>query len=140
MVSHIGRCPTLSSSERNIAVAACRSQQQQVPNNAQLGDGQIQLFGSTMNLPIAPRNNWSGLETLAEASRQVEIGLGENGDVSTILKSGSIGRLSEPPGSERLHVHEQYTLDNPPVSYEQRAQGKKRKPYLSLAHILLPSD
>lgn len=86
------------------------------------------MGGPTVNLPIAPApRNWNGLETLAEASRQVEIGFGENGEGS------HMGASLEP---ERLNLQEQYTLENPPLSYEQRPS----KLYYSLAHIFMLSN
>jgi hypothetical protein len=127
MTSHLSKCTALSPSDRQRALIACHGQQQQLPEGAEFRDGQLQLRGPTVNLPIAPRNprNWTPLETLAEASRQ--IGLSENHDGPAGSQSaGRGGRSSEPPRPEKLELQEQYTLDNPPVSYEQRVQGKKR--------------
>lgn len=129
MTSHLSTCPALSPSQQQKALLACQSQHQ-VPEGAEFRDGKLQLRGPTVNLPIAPRN-WTPLETLAEASRQ--IGLSENHDGPAGNKSaGNGGRSSEPPRADRLELQEQYTLDNPPVSYEQRVQGKKRQFCLSL--------
>ncbi|KUJ10345.1 uncharacterized protein LY89DRAFT_710683 [Mollisia scopiformis] len=117
MTTHLGKCTALSPAERQKAVQACNNQQQ-LPDGVELRNGQLHLRGPTVDLPIAPRN-WTPLETLAEASRQ--IGLSEKHDGP----AGSGGRSSEPPRADRLELQEQYTLDNPPVSYEQRVQGRK---------------
>ena len=82
------------------------------------------MNGPTVDLPIgsAPRN-WTALETLAEVSRQMVTSeehdhTGANGATGT----------PEPSRADGLELQEQYTLENPPVSYEQRVQrDKKRK-------------
>jgi hypothetical protein len=40
--------------------------------------------------------------------------------------SGANGATPEPQRADRLELQEQYTLDNPPVSYEQRTQREKK--------------
>lgn len=77
------------------------------------------MNGSTVDLPIGtgPRN-WTALETLAEVSRQM---------VTSETHEGSNGAdgISE-PRADRLELQEQYTLENPPLSYEQRVQRDKK--------------
>ena len=81
------------------------------------------MNGPTVDLPIGsgPRN-WTALETLAEVSRQ--IGTGEKHDPTGA--SGASG-TPEPNRADRLELQEQYTLENPPVSYEQRVQREKKR-------------
>lgn len=80
------------------------------------------MNGPTVELPIGNRH-WTALETLAEVSRQ--IGVGENGE-GQADGVGTENRAPEQPRQNRLELQEQYTLDNPPVSYEQRVQRDKK--------------
>lgn len=129
MTSHLGKCTALSTIERQTALLACHNQHY-LPEGTEFRDGNVLFHGPTVDLPIAPRN-WTPLETLAEASRQ--IGLSEKHDGTPGGNVAGGGRSSEPPRADRLELHEQYTLDNPPVSYEQRViQGKKRQYNLSM--------
>lgn len=73
----------------------------------------------------------TALETLAEVSRQQ---LDKHDDPSVHNRSVGEDIASEPPRAEKLELQEQYTLDNPPRSYEQRAhKEKKRKKQLHLS-------
>ena len=81
------------------------------------------MNGPTVELPIGTRN-WTALETLAEVSRQ--IGVGENGEAQPIDGAGTDNRTQEQQRTTPLELREQYTLDNPPVSYEQRVQRDKK--------------
>ena len=77
------------------------------------------MNGPAVELPMA-RQTWTALETLAEVSRQ--IGTSEHPD------SNQPATSPDPPRPDQLEVREQYTLDNPPLSYEQHVQrGKKGK-------------
>lgn len=92
--------------------------------NAAHGNGDIHMKGKTVDLPIVNRN-WSALETLAEVSRQID--LSENKHDGTPHDRGQgMGGPSDPLRGERLELQEQYTLDNPPVSYEQRMLREKK--------------
>jgi hypothetical protein len=94
--------------------------------NAAHGHGDIHMKGKTVDLPIVNRN-WSALETLAEVSRQID--LNENKHDGTPHDRGGMGGPSDPLRGDRLELQEQYTLDNPPVSYEQRVlRDKKGRP------------
>jgi len=72
-----------------------------------------------VELPLG-QQQWTALETLAEVSRQIDRNDKQPGDI------GSDGRGSEQPRQPRLELQEQYTLDNPPLSYEQRVQRDKK--------------
>ena len=80
------------------------------------------MNGRMVDLPIGsgPRN-WTALETLAEVSRQMVTS--EKHDPSVANGANGIPGQS---GADRLELQEQYTLENPPVSYEQRGQRDKR--------------
>lgn len=80
--------------------------------------------------PEAPEN-WSALRTLAEASRQV----GEN-EMGAPSVSGRDAADSVPrqPGIG-FEVQEQFTLENPPVSYENRPP-RETKGELVFVHFL----
>ena len=92
------------------------------------------MNGPTVELPIGTRN-WTALETLAEVSRQID--LSEKHDDRSVnnRSAGAGSTASEPPRSDRLELQEQYTLDNPPVSYEQRVQRDKKS-----KHFIQTSD
>lgn len=80
------------------------------------------MNGPTVDLPIGshPRS-WTALETLAEVSRQMVTSEKHDGHPGA---NGSNG--TPEPRADRLELQEQYTLDNPPVSYEQRVQREKK--------------
>jgi len=84
------------------------------------------MNGPTVELPIGTRN-WTALET--EVSRQID--LSEKHDDSSVhnRSAGGDNRTPEPPRADRLELQEQYTLDNPPVSYEQRIQREKKSKF-----------
>jgi len=81
------------------------------------------MNGPTVELPIGTRN-WTALETLAEVSRQIDMSEKHDGHPSEGAVSDN--RSPEQQLSGRLELQEQYTLDNPPVSYEQRVQREKK--------------
>lgn len=84
-------------------------------------NGEVQMKGKTVDLPIVNRN-WSALETLAEVSRQMN----ENKHDGPPNERGpGMGGPSD-AARDRLELQEQYTLDNPPVSYEQRVLRDKK--------------
>ncbi|PQE15404.1 zn 2cys6 transcription factor protein [Rutstroemia sp. NJR-2017a BVV2] len=68
--------------------------------------------------------NWTALETLAEVSRRMD--LSEKRDDKPDSGSPAEDRTFEPLRSDNLELQEQYTLDNPPMSYESRAQREKK--------------
>jgi hypothetical protein len=119
----VKKCPALSLQDRHKALLELNN----LPNlpDGVNRNGEIQMNGPTVELPIGTRN-WTALETLAEVSRQID--LSEKHDDRSV-HNRSVGggdRASEPPRAERLELQEQYTLDNPPVSYEQRVQREKK--------------
>ncbi|KAG9249314.1 hypothetical protein BJ878DRAFT_547289 [Calycina marina] len=114
----IKKCPSLSLRDRHKALLTLHS----LPEDGMYGqNGEVQMNGPTVELPVGQRN-WTALETLAEVSRQIDMSEKQPGDSTD-------GRATEHPRAVRLELREQYTLENPPLSYEQQSQrDKKRKP------------
>ena len=85
--------------------------------------GNATLNGQAAQLQNLPQG-WSALETLAEASRQVD--LSEN---SRVKKGQDAPNPANGDATqERFELQEQFTLDNPPVNQDGRMQnGKKGK-------------
>jgi hypothetical protein len=104
-------------------------------NNGNSQNGEVQMKGKTVELPIVNRT-WSALETLAEVSRHFD--LSEKHDDRPQQERGPGGTgTSEPSRADRLELQEQYTLDNPPVSYEQRVQREKKSKQI-YSHVKSP--
>lgn len=80
-------------------------------------DGTYQIQGPPNRAIVPAQNglNLSALEVLAEVSKNFEQPHNQGG-----------GNQSQPGASNHLKLQEQYTLDNPPVSYEQRASRDKK--------------
>jgi hypothetical protein len=114
----VKRCPAISLLDKQRALL-------ELNNLSDVSDpsrnGNVQMNGPTVELPIGTRN-WTALETLAEVSRQ--IGVGENGEAQPA--DGADNRSPEQQRTTPLELREQYTLENPPVSYEQRVQREKK--------------
>lgn len=69
---------------------------------------------------IGNNGEWTALEALAEVSRQMQ-----NPDHSENSQAKR-GVPGDTPPAKRLKLQEQYTLDNPPLSYEQRVLRDKK--------------
>ncbi|KAK7409454.1 hypothetical protein QQX98_008362 [Neonectria punicea] len=120
LTAHITKkCPAISESDRMRAclelhgITSTRAASDRPPPDAQAN-------GQPTDIPNLPQG-WSALETLAEASRQVD--LNENSRV----QSAQGGHDPADPANgqqigDRFELQEQFTLDNPPVSYENRMQ------------------
>ncbi|RDW91063.1 hypothetical protein BP5796_02228 [Coleophoma crateriformis] len=117
----VKKCPALDTRSRQKVLL-------QLNDLPDLADGTRGPNGeSQMNRPqVEVNRNWTALETLAEVSRQID--MNEKQDDRTVHNNsaGARSRTSEPPRQDRLELQEQYTLDNPPVSYEQRVQREKK--------------
>lgn len=130
LTAHITKkCPAISDSERMRAClelhgitharsAAERHQQALARENGQAMP------------PSALPQGWSALETLAEASRQVDLNENSRAQAGQAQANGQEAQSAAINGAhtaERFELQEQYTLDNPPVSYDNRAQGSVKK-------------
>ncbi|GKT98907.1 hypothetical protein FLAG1_00674 [Fusarium langsethiae] len=124
LTTHITKkCPAISESDRMRAclelhgITNARAPAERPPPETQPN-------GQPVDVPNLPQG-WSALETLAEASRQVD--LNENNRAQSVQASVD---PSDPANaqhvSDRFELHEQFTLDNPPVSYENRSHPGNR--------------
>lgn len=87
--------------------------------------GDVAMRGRAVGLPLV-NDNWSALETLAEVSRQIEMDEHNKHDGPPHDRAVGMGGSTELPRGDRLELQEQYTLDNPPVSYEQRVMRDRK--------------
>ncbi|GAB0134208.1 hypothetical protein EsDP_00002589 [Epichloe bromicola] len=137
LTTHITkRCPAISDSERMRAclelhgITYARSAAER-HHQAQAAQAASQANGQQMS-PSALPQGWSALETLAEASRQVDLNENSRGNKAQQQPDQAQAQAqaedSSAQNAERFELQEQYTLDNPPASYEtSRSQinGKK---------------
>ncbi|QPH16219.1 hypothetical protein C2857_000806 [Epichloe festucae Fl1] len=138
LTTHITkRCPAISDSERMRAclelhgITHARSAAER-HHQAQAAQAASQANGQRMS-PSALPQGWSALETLAEASRQVDLNENSRGNKAQQqpdhqAQAQAQVEDSSAQNAERFELQEQYTLDNPPASYEtSRSQinGKK---------------
>lgn len=133
----VKKCPAISLRDRQKALLELNNLPADLADSARNRNGEVQMNGPTVELPLGNRN-WTALETLAEVSRQIDLSE-KHDDRSTNNKgAGSQTGGSEPPRADRLELQEQYTLDNPPVSYEQRVQRDKKSmsPFVTIQEDL----
>lgn len=127
LISHLTKkCNAISDSDRRKAVLDL-SNLSDLPENTSSHNGTtIHLNGPTVELPIS--TPWTALQTLAEASKHMDA-IEKQDDRSIHNRSvGHGSRASEPPHADRLELQEQWSLDNPPHSYDdKRGQGQREK-------------
>lgn len=119
LTAHITKkCPAISDSDRmraclelhGITAARAAAAERHHHTDAQVaGQSAAQLA-----LP----QGWSALETLAEASRQVD--LNENSRGQKLQDGSNPGSVARPNTADRFELQEQFTLENPPTSYDGR--------------------
>lgn len=89
----------------------------------------------------AADRNWSALETLAEASRQVD--MSEKGGTGTGRDGAAAANPTNPAasgsGTGRLELREQFTLDNPPRPNGRR-NGQSGEPWLPSSPVAAPTS
>ncbi|KAL6881420.1 hypothetical protein J3F83DRAFT_55453 [Trichoderma novae-zelandiae] len=120
LTTHITKkCPAISDSDRmraclelhgiTTARAAIERPQGGAPINGQ------------PTAQLALPQGWSALETLAEASRQVDLNENSRGQKTS---SDTANPAANGGGfvPDRLELQEQFTLDNPPTTYDSRPQ------------------
>lgn len=120
----VKRCPALSIQDRQNALL----QLNDLPNiNIAPDKSHVKKSSTSSTVALSVvNNNWTALETLAEVSRQFD--MSEKHDVRSLSENriGESREISRPTNALRLELHEQYTLDNPPISHDQRGhRGKK---------------
>ncbi|KHJ35539.1 putative zn 2cys6 transcription factor protein [Erysiphe necator] len=126
----VKRCPALSIQDRQNALL----QLNDLPNidlTHNNNHAKRSSTPSTVGLSVVP-NNWTALETLAEVSRQFD--MSEKHDVRSmgdnrIYNDREVSRQTSAP---RLELHEQYTLENPPISHDRRIHRGKRASILKI--------
>jgi hypothetical protein len=118
----IKKCPAISLEHRREALLALNN----MPSNADAHHGgDMQMNGPTVDLPIGSgQQKWTALETLAEVSRQMV-----TSDKHDYTGANGANGTPEASRADRLELQEEYTLENPPVSYEQRVQREKKCEY-----------
>ncbi|KFY58586.1 hypothetical protein V497_04769 [Pseudogymnoascus sp. VKM F-4516 (FW-969)] len=112
----VKKCPAISLRDRQKALL-------QLNDLPDITDARNQANPSSVELPVGNRN-WTALETLAEVSRQID--LSEKQDDRTQHNHSADPRPEETPRIDRFELQEQWTPDNPPLSYEARVQRDKK--------------
>ncbi|KAG5947952.1 hypothetical protein E4U53_006363 [Claviceps sorghi] len=146
LTTHITkRCPAISDSERMRAclelhgITHARSAAER-HHQAQLAQAAAQANGQQLS-PSSLQQGWSALETLAEASRQVD--RSEINRENVAKQPGQDEAQVESSGVQNvqtLELQEQFTLDNSSASYETfRVQANGRKDSLAF-HTPPPTD
>ncbi|KAH8172895.1 hypothetical protein LIA77_07150 [Sarocladium implicatum] len=120
LTTHITKkCPAISDSDRMRAcleLHGLSTARAAAAERNSLMNGQINSAQAAVN---ALPQGWSALETLAEASRQVD--LNENNRVpkgSAEEAQASIPVVEEPHHEIRFELQEPFTLDNPPINFD----------------------
>ncbi|POR39354.1 Uncharacterized protein TPAR_00470 [Tolypocladium paradoxum] len=137
LTAHITKkCPAISDSERMRACLELHG----ITHARSAAERHQQALARENGQPIPPNalpQGWSALETLAEASRQVDLNENSRAQSGQAQANGYEAQNAAANGThaaERFELQEQYTLDNPPVSYDSRAQGNMKKED-GLAHV-----
>jgi len=143
LTTHITkRCPAISDSERMRAclelhgITHARSAAER-HHQAQLAQAASQVNGQQLS-PNSLQQGWSALETLAEASRQVD--RSETNRGNNAKQSGQPEAQVEPCGVQNVEVlelQEQFTLENSAAScetFQAQTDGGKGKVSSTLAH------
>lgn len=112
----VKKCPAISLRDRQKALL-------QLNDLPDINDARNQVNQASVELP-AGNQRWTALETLAEVSRQID--LSEKHDDRTQHNNSAPPRVEEPPRMDRFELQEQWTPDNPPLSYEARVQRDKK--------------
>ncbi|KAI0012963.1 hypothetical protein F4779DRAFT_625612 [Xylariaceae sp. FL0662B] len=130
------KCPAISEAERINACLALHGIHNG-PNRARF-DGLLHTGPNTgpNQGPLTQTQDqlWTPLETLAEVSRQIEANekhddhLSNKQDPTTESIQATLAAATAPitAGSNPFELHEQFTLDNPPLSFDTRLQRDKK--------------
>lgn len=120
LTTHITKkCPAISDSDRMRAclelhgITSARAAAAERQN-----DGNGPRSARAIASSVLPQE-WSALETLAEASRQVD--LNENSRVAQVRSQDIPMAADAMHVNGRFELQEQFTLDNPPAGYEERS-------------------
>lgn len=120
LTTHITKkCPAISDSDRMRAclelhgITTARAAIERHPQAGAQVNGQP-------TAQLALPQGWSALETLAEASRQVDLNENNRGQKASDTTPNPAN--GGPYVPDRLELQEQFTLENPPATYENRPQ------------------
>lgn len=135
LTTHITkRCPAITESDRmraclelhgisNARIAADRNHRRDTS-----GKGQA-------DLSVLPQG-WSALETLAEASRQVDLNENSRGQQVQDRTELALSPANEHHHlPDRFELQEEFTFENPPVSYESHVQGPAKRGRSARHHV-----
>jgi hypothetical protein len=124
----VKKCPAISLRDRQKALL----QLNDLPDLPESRNG-VPSHNPPVELPVGNRN-WTKLETLAEVSRQIHLSEKHDDRPQPDPTAGSQGRHEEAPHIDRFELQEQWTPDNPPLSYDARVQRDKKRKYSSHCH------
>lgn len=119
LTTHITKkCPAISDSDRMRACLELHGITARAAVERQPLGG-VSVNGQPPAQLAPPQGGWSALETLAEASRQVDLNENNRGQ-----KAADAANPANGGGfvTDRLELQEQFTLENPPQAYESRPQ------------------
>jgi hypothetical protein len=122
----VKKCPAISLRDRQKALL----QLNDLPDLPESRNG-VALNGPTVELPVGSRN-WTSLtklETLAEVSRQIHLSEKQDDRSQPEAGSASQSKPEEAPRIDRFELQEQWTPDNPPLSYDARLQRDKKREF-----------
>ncbi|KAL7921623.1 hypothetical protein ACQKWADRAFT_294810 [Trichoderma austrokoningii] len=141
LTTHITKkCPAISDSDRMRACLelhgiTARAAVERQPH------GGVSVNGQATAQLVPPQGGWSALETLAEASRQVDLSENSRGQKAPDAVNPANGGGFV---TDRLELQEQFTLDNPPQAYENRPQtstsAKKEKATVAAVQVASPTS
>jgi hypothetical protein len=122
----VKKCPAISLRDRQKALL----QLNDLPDLPESRNG-AGLNGPTVELPVGSRNwtSLSKLETLAEVSRQIHMSEKQDVPAQADAPPNSQGKPDETPRLERFELQEQWTPENPPLSYDARVQREKKRKF-----------
>lgn len=117
------KCPAISVRDRQQALLKLNDLPE-LPDGGRNRSG-AQADGRNVELPVGNRN-WTALETLAEVSRQIDLSEKHDDHGPNGAASSQGGKVEEQALVDNFELQEQWTPDNPPLSYEDRVQRDKK--------------
>jgi len=125
LINHLTKkCPAISEADRINACLTLHGLTRALPRAKGKKNQPGQANPGAVDLPLIQRD-WTALETLAEVSRQID--LNEKHDDRAPPPNGVAPAHSTPApqATERFELQEQFTLENPPLNYENRQARDK---------------
>jgi hypothetical protein len=126
LTTHITKkCPAISDSERMRACLELHGIAHPRPSHGHVHHSVNTSHADQVDIPMQDLpQGWSALETLAEASRQVDLNEHNRSQVSQANSAVSPANPTNGEvGTDRFELQEQFTLDNPPINIDSRAQN-----------------